>query len=147
MDSITKNFGNRLKSYRRANHITQEKFAEMVDINLRQLARIEAGESFVSSRTLLKICQVLSISPNLLFDFELEKINSDNSSGNKLHSNVISDKNDSETKEFAKLKNNLLKISNDEKKIEYINLAYNSLFDKKALDDLKIMIKGIELTT
>jgi len=146
MDSITKNFGSKLKSYRRGLCITQEKFAEMIDINLRQLARIEAGESFVSSKTLLKICQVLNVPPNILFDFDLKNINSEISKENDMQFNVIDVSNNSESKEFNELKNNLLKISNDKIKIEYINLAYNSLFDKKALEDLKIMIKGIELT-
>ena len=147
MDIITKNFGERLKAYRRANNMTQERFAEMIDINLRQLARIEAGESFVSSKTLIKICKTLNVAPNMLFNFDVEKERFNNNEVNNLHYNVMPSSNiTSEAEGFEELKNNIHKISNDKKKIEYINLAYESLFEKKALEDLKIMIKGIELT-
>lgn len=48
--------------------------------------------------------------------------------------------------EYENLKQNIAKISTDKKKIEYLSLAYNSLQDKNALNELKILIKGIELT-
>ena len=69
LDIIKQKFGERLKAIRRLNNLTQEKLAEKIGINLRQLARIEAGGSFISSETLLSICLVLQISPSLLFDF------------------------------------------------------------------------------
>ena len=55
-----------LKELRKIRNFTQEKLAESIGINLRQLARIEAGESFVSSDTLLKICTALETTPKSL---------------------------------------------------------------------------------
>ena len=71
MDCIKKGVGNALKDLRKLRNLTQEKLAEKVGINLRQLARIEAGESFVTSETLYNICKTLNISPSELFNFEL----------------------------------------------------------------------------
>ena len=141
MDTIKKEFGNKLKLLRKANKYTQEQFAESIGINLRQLARIEAGESFVSSETLYKMCIALKVPPKFLFDFDLdEKFQSDN-----MNLNSIKDADLYNNKELKKIKNKLIEISNDKNKIEFINLAFNSLSNKKALKELKIVIKGIEL--
>ena len=209
MEVIKKSFGEQLKAYRKMKNFTQEKFAEKIGINLRQLARIESGESFVSAETLFNICAALEISPKLLFDFEIKEeilmtgtankvyfkaikkgnlIQHLNSKKNSVESdciknddfdkrmlkvamntnrNIIVDelqngivyltkvykpngtiettnKNDDEN--FNKLLDFIYKIKNEPKKIEYMNLAQNSLTDKNALEELKSMIKGIELT-
>ena len=73
MDIIKRGFGEQLKVMRKIKGLTQESLAERIGINLRQLARIEAGESFVSSQTLYKICNVLEVSPMVLFNFDLEQ--------------------------------------------------------------------------
>ena len=126
---IKKGFGNRLKILRKSQNLTQEKLAEKIGINLRQLARIEAGESFVTADTLFNICKVLGISPNVLFEFEIQELE-------KKEENML----------LKTLEKNISSISNETKKIEFLNLAYNSLFDKNALNELKTTIKGIELT-
>ena len=46
--SIKKLLGKRIKELRTQRGWTQEKFAEYINITLRQLARIEAGESLTS---------------------------------------------------------------------------------------------------
>lgn len=46
---------------------------------------------------------------------------------------------------FEMLKDKINNIANDNKKLEYMNLAYDSLFEKEALNELKTLIKGIEL--
>ena len=46
---------------------------------------------------------------------------------------------------LEQLKENLLKIANDEKKLEYMNLAFNSLYSSKALEQFQFLIKGLEL--
>lgn len=129
MNVIKKGFGNRLKILRKSQNLTQEKLAEKIGINLRQLARIEAGESFVTADTLFNICKVLGISPNMLFEFEIQELE-------KKEENML----------LKTLEKNISSISNETKKIEFLNLAYNSLFDKNALNELKTTIKGIELT-
>lgn len=207
MDIVKQKFGERLKTIRKIHGFTQEKLAEKIDINLRQLARIEAGESFISSETLLNICQVLEISPSLLFDFDVfnedliaknDKImhfkvinnddliyfipknikNLDNKNNIKsldekmkrlaikYHKKIILDELQDEVADttkifrptgeieirnnnttlFEELKNKIKSIANDSMKLEFVNTALESLTNKEALNELKILIKGIELT-
>ena len=70
------NFGEKIRNLRKYKKITQEKLAELIDIDVRQVARIEAGESLPSIPTLLKFCSVLSVTPNDFF--LLQKRNSCN---------------------------------------------------------------------
>lgn len=70
------NFGKKLKSFRKFKKLTQEKLAEMVDMDIRQIARLEAGESLPSITTVLKLCEVFGITPNdLLWDTKNDKYN------------------------------------------------------------------------
>lgn len=89
MDIIKKNFGERLKYIRNIKGFTQEKLAESIGINLRQLARIEAGESFITAETLCKICTTFEISPSILFDFSIQKELLMTGTDNKVHFGVI----------------------------------------------------------
>lgn len=212
MDIIKKGFGEQLKTLRKIKNYTQESLAEAIGINLRQLARIEAGESFVSSDTLYKICKILDVSPRNLFNFELseellmtgtdecvyfnvikqdniirvvfserktevegrEDLDDDQSFDYRMLAmaqrlqkdifvNELEDgvevctkvytvggeikikKDNSELSDVERLKNNVQKIANDKKKLAYMNLAFDSLYDNKALNELKMLIKGIEL--
>lgn len=210
MEIIKKQFGEQLKLYRKLKTFTQEQLAEKIGINLRQLARIEAGESFVSAETLFNICKTLEISPSVLFDFNIETEVLLTGSGKDLHFNIIKNgnivklfpKTEMETQEnnpefknfdlkmqtmahklnkkiyvseivdgipttdkiykpdgqidittknskydcYNKLVNNINKIANDKMKVDFMNLAYESLRSVDALNKLKLMIKGIELT-
>ena len=64
MDKIL--FGRSIKNLRKQNKLTQEKFSELIDIDVRHIARIEAGGSLPSLETFLKITKALNISPNEL---------------------------------------------------------------------------------
>ncbi|MFI3300380.1 MAG: helix-turn-helix transcriptional regulator [Candidatus Gastranaerophilales bacterium] len=64
-------FGNNVKKIRISKNLTQEQLSEMIEIDLRQLARIESGNSFVTAETLEKICITLQIQPKDLFDYDL----------------------------------------------------------------------------
>lgn len=212
MDIIKKGFGERLKTLRKIKNYTQEALAEEIGINLRQLARIESGESFISSTTLYKICKILNVTPKTLFNFSIEDILLKTGTGNEVYFNVIKHDNvlrlvfnenqstDIEEQEeeeepsfdsqmlalaqrlqkdvivneiedgvevltkiftpngnikttvkntaandFENLKNKLKQIINDKKKLSYMNLAFESLHSREALNELKILIKGIEL--
>ena len=68
---ITFGFGCILQKIRKSKHLTQEKLAEMIDINTRQMARIEAGQSFVTSSTIYKLCLALKVNPSDLFNFTI----------------------------------------------------------------------------
>ncbi|MBQ8460598.1 helix-turn-helix transcriptional regulator [bacterium] len=71
-------FGRSLKNHRKINKITQEKLAELIDIDPRQIARIEAGGSLPSLETFLKITKVLNISPNELLNHKIEENTAEN---------------------------------------------------------------------
>lgn len=57
-------FTTKIKNLRKLHKLTQEKLAELVDIDVRQIARFEAGESLPSIPTLLKFCKTFNVSPN-----------------------------------------------------------------------------------
>jgi len=212
MNDIKRRFGEKLKNIRKLKGYTQEKFAECIGVNLRQLARIEAGESFVTAETLYNICIALNESPSILFGFNLHKEDLKNGTDNitrfkviksgnvmhlvdninieqcvktdklntkkfdekmfntakKLNRNIIVDEIDngivyatniykpngikestkkvSQNQNYNELKNKIEKIANENNKIEFLNLAFDSLSSKKALERLKLLLQGIELT-
>lgn len=71
---MEKDFGNKLRNLRKYKKITQEKLAEMIDLDIRQIARLEAGKSLPSVTTLLKLCEVFNLTPNdlLLYDANIK---------------------------------------------------------------------------
>lgn len=68
--SVKKLLGERIKRLRKNRNLTQEQFAEMIDIAPRNLSRIEVGESFVSADTLDKILLALNVTAKELFEYE-----------------------------------------------------------------------------
>ena len=66
---IKKLLGQRIKELRKSRNLTQEQFAEMIDIDQRNLSSIECGINF-PTRHFVKIAQVLDIELKELFDFE-----------------------------------------------------------------------------
>ncbi len=89
MDVIKKNFGECLKNIRKIRNYTQEQLSEKIGINLRQLSRIEAGDSFITSETLYKICTILKISPWELFNFDIQDNYLMTGTGNVVYLNAI----------------------------------------------------------
>jgi len=70
MDTLKQKFGARLKEIRRSQNLTQEKLAEITDMDVPNLSNIERGKKFVSSTTLTKLANALKIKEKDLFDFE-----------------------------------------------------------------------------
>ena len=62
-----KSFGEKLKRLRKSKNLTQNQLAEKIDIDPRNLSRIEVGSSFVKAETLEKILDVLDITTEQLF--------------------------------------------------------------------------------
>ena len=89
MDIIKKNFGECLKNIRKIRNYTQEQLSEKIGINLRQLSRIEAGDSFITSETLYKICTILKVSPWELFNFDIQDNYLMTGTGNVVYLNAI----------------------------------------------------------
>lgn len=68
-------FGQKLKNLRKLHNFTQEKMSELIDIDVRQVARIEAGESLPSVVTLQGMAKILAVTPNDLLNFENDEAN------------------------------------------------------------------------
>ena len=116
-------FGQKLKNLRIERGFTQEMLAEKIDLNPRQISKIETGEHLPSASSIEKICEVLDVLPQELFNFE-----------NKPTSN----------KELALIKQVQCLIKN-EKYFNYINLAIKAIKSKKALNALIHTLEGMEL--
>ncbi len=67
---MEKSFAEKLKSLRKYKRITQEKLAEMVDLDVRHIARLEAGEGLPTVTTLLKFCSAFDVTPNDLLSYD-----------------------------------------------------------------------------
>lgn len=70
MSSLKENFGARIQEIRKSKNLTQEKLAEMINIDTPNLSNIERGKRFVSSETLTRIVKALEIEEKELFDFQ-----------------------------------------------------------------------------
>ena len=89
MEAIKKGFGEQLKNIRKLKDLTQERLSENAGINQRQLARIEAGESFVTAETLGNLCLALEVEPNVLFDFKIKREYYQTGTDTRVHFSVI----------------------------------------------------------
>lgn len=67
---LRKNLGENIQKYRKLNHITQEKLAEMIDIEINSISSIERGKYFPSPENLTKIAAALNVSLPDLFNFQ-----------------------------------------------------------------------------
>ena len=70
MKTFKEALGLKIKEYRKSRGLTQEKLAEIIDVNQRQLTRIENGENYPSAETFEKICLALEVPPDAFFKFE-----------------------------------------------------------------------------
>ena len=62
--------GKRIKELRKSAHLTQEKLAELIDIETGSLSGIESGRHFPSLPTLEKIAINLNVELKALFEFK-----------------------------------------------------------------------------
>lgn len=69
---LKRNLGKNIQSYRKLNHITQKKLAELVDVEINSISSIELGKYFPSPENLVKISEALNVSLSDLFCFKLE---------------------------------------------------------------------------
>lgn len=71
-DMMYAQLGKRIKQQRIMAHMTQEKLAEKAGISLSFLGHIERGTRKASLDTVVRICNALKISPNLLLQDSLD---------------------------------------------------------------------------
>lgn len=70
MQDIKDLLGKRIKELRKEKNLTQEKLAELIDIDTRNIIKIENGETFPRLKTLEKLLEVFQISISELFLYE-----------------------------------------------------------------------------
>jgi transcriptional regulator with XRE-family HTH domain len=59
--------GGNLRRFRKARGLTQESLAAEVDLDIRQIGRIERGESYPSVGLLVQLAEVLGVEPGAFF--------------------------------------------------------------------------------
>lgn len=70
-------FGNKIRELRRIHKLSQEDLCNALGINTSSLSAIETGKSFASYNTIMKICDIFSVLPKELFDFNITTIDSE----------------------------------------------------------------------
>lgn len=70
MDNIKILLGKRIKELRQKRQYTQEKLAEMANIEIPSLSNIENGKNYPNHETLYKLATALNVRPFELFIFE-----------------------------------------------------------------------------
>ena len=134
MSYLKKAFGTNVKLIRKSRNLTQERLAELIEIDLRQMARIEAGESFVTAETIEKLSAVLNVPVKLLFN--IENIKSD-----KTTLEVIETYN----KNMKRLNKIVEKAALNNARTEIICLASEALDKKLARERLRGLLTGLDL--
>lgn len=133
---LKEQFGKQVKLLRQYRNMTQECLSELVDIDIRQLARIESGDSFVTAETLEKLCKALNISYKDLFTFE----DSVNNCENMTSDSILKFK-----QNYSKLNKIIQKLAVSDDKTSYLILAAEALEKKSALGKLKSILFGMTL--
>ena len=64
---INKIIGNNIRYIRKSNKLSQEKFAEQVDLSPQFVSDVERGLEGISINTAIRICNIMKCSPNILF--------------------------------------------------------------------------------
>ncbi len=70
MQDIKDLLGKRIKELRKEKNLTQERLAELIDIDTRNIIKIENGETFPRLKTLEKLLEVFQIGISELFIYE-----------------------------------------------------------------------------
>lgn len=60
--------GGHLKRLRLAKGLTQEALADAVDVDIRQIGRIERGQSYPSIGLLVELAELFGVEPGLFFE-------------------------------------------------------------------------------
>lgn len=122
---VKKIFGQRLKLLRVERGYTQESLAEQINLNPRQISKIETGDHLPSASTIDKICDTLDVLPHELFTID-----------NKIQF--------SRNKELKLIKQ-VEELISKGKYYNYVQLALNATKDKKSINDLIHTLEGMKI--
>ena len=59
--NLKENLGKNIQKYRKLNGITQEKLAEIIDVEINSISSIERGKYFPTAENLVKISNALNV--------------------------------------------------------------------------------------
>ena len=99
MNSLKIKLGKRIQQLRKQKNITQEKFSEIIGLDITSLSKIETGRNYPSPETLQKIALGLGVEEKDLFNF------------NDFYSNE---------EYLDKIKKNIDIIKTDEQKLKFL---------------------------
>ena len=68
MIDIREIFGQRVRYYRKNKKLSQEQLAELCDLHPTYIGQLERGEKNASLETIMRVCEGLEISPEVLFE-------------------------------------------------------------------------------
>ena len=68
MIDIKEIFGKRVRYYRKKKKLSQEQLAELCDLHPTYVGQLERGEKNASLETIMRVCEGLEISPEVLFE-------------------------------------------------------------------------------
>ncbi len=69
---LKKELGKNIQKIRKLRHLTQEKLAEGIGVEINSISSIETGKYFPSPENLVKISEILDVSLSDLFNFKEE---------------------------------------------------------------------------
>lgn len=133
MGYLKHGFGNNVKLVRKTQNLTQEKLAELIGIDQRQLARIEAGESFATAETIEKISEQTKVPVKTLFDIE------------NFPQNMTSDAIENFNSNYKRLNRVIHKAAEDKNITDFLILAFDALDKKISREKLKGILLGLDL--
>ena len=99
-------FGKRIKELRKSKGITQEKLAEIIELDAKQIGNIETGAGFTTMQTLEKLAGYFQVEIYDLFKFSHQE------NRQELIKNLIDqikNANDNDLKTISKIINSILK--------------------------------------
>lgn len=70
MSNIKALLGKRIRELRKERHLTQEKLAELVGIDTRNLIKIENSQTFPKPQTIDKFVEIFDVAPDEIFKFD-----------------------------------------------------------------------------
>lgn len=89
-EDINKIIGNNVRFIRKSNKLSQEKFAELLDLSPQFISDLERGVQGISLTTMIKICNTMKCSPMVILSNLIEFDNYNNEMDNFIN---LSEKN------------------------------------------------------
>lgn len=80
MEVFLKEFGKRVRYYRKLKGYSQEYLASLVGVSTNSVAAWERGEAFIRKTVLKNLCKTLEIIPQDLFSHKIQKLEAEEGS-------------------------------------------------------------------